>query len=398
VKAADPVFSKAELTQIFAALKDVPRFAIAVSGGGDSLALMRLALEWRSGPGGIIALTVDHALRPGSAAEAARVSQWCQALGIEHHTLHWQHEKLNTGLQAKARVGRYDLLSAWCQQHKIPALLTAHTVEDQAETVAMRQNRTTSPRSLAGIWPETDWNGVQVLRLLLAQTRAKLRQYLTSINQTWLEDPSNANTAFERVRVRNAKPSSSLADIATTSQIAITTAQNNARMWMAAELTIAATGMLQFAPQALTALDPLAQDEALHHLITMSGGTVPERSRRTALLGWLNSAQSGRRTLGGALFSKRKRHIFVTREAARIAASPQLLHDPLPILWDKRFSISGPSGSSVTSMNTIKHMKRLLEIPAAVWSGLPVVTRGPEVLAYPQGLNHPQVKIEFIKK
>jgi tRNA(Ile)-lysidine synthase len=398
VKAAEHFHSQDELTQIFAALKDVPHLAIAVSGGGDSMALLRLALQWRGTPEGLIALTVDHRLREASTAEAQQVGQWCKALGVEHHTLPWLHEAIASALQAKARTARYDLLSAWCAQHNVPALITAHTVEDQAETVAMRQRRTSSPRSLAGIWPETEWQGIRILRPLINQTRDNLRDYLASIGQDWMEDPSNSNDVFERVRIRKAKPDTSLAEIATASQAAIIIARQIAQTWLASELTIAATGMMQFAPTAFAGLDPLAQDEVLLRLISLGGGAVPELSRRKSMLAWLNTREIGRRTLGGALFSKRLRNILVAREPARIVASPRGLNATHPILWDQRFHIIGPEGSSVVSMSSFKHLKRLTQIPAHVWAGLPVVSRGQDILAYPDGLTHPDVKIEFIKK
>ncbi len=398
MKVAEQAFSPDDLTQIFAALGDVPCFAIAVSGGGDSMALLRLALRWRGTRKGLIALTVDHHLRDASAAEAEQVSHWCNALSVEHHIINWQHNVVTSAIQAKARTARYDLLCAWCNEHEVPALLTAHTIEDQAETVAMRQRRTSSPRSLAGIWPETKWNGIRILRPLLGETRARLRNHLLTLGQDWLEDPSNTNPAFERVRVRNTGPSPSLADLAIRSQAAITTAQTESQRWITTELVIAATGMMQFAPQAFAALSPLAQDEVLLTLLTSSGGTVPELSRRTTLIAWLVTPQLGRRTLGGVLFAKRQRQILVARESARIDAAPCYLNDPQPILWDRRFRISGPRGSSVTSMSAIKGMKRFRDIPAMVWTGLPVISLENEVLAFPHGPSHQDVKIEFIKK
>ena len=133
-------------------------------------------------------------------------------------------------------------------------------------------------------------------------------------------------------------------------------------------------------------------------LLTSSGGTVPELSRRTTLIAWLVTPQLGRRTLGGVLFAKRQRQILVARESARIDAAPCYLNDPQPILWDRRFRISGPRGSSVTSMSAIKGMKRFRDIPAMVWTGLPVISLENEVLAFPHGPSHQDVKIEFIKK
>ena len=152
----------------------------------------------------ISVLTVDHGLRPEAAAEAVKVAEWCARLGLEHHTLRWEGTKPKTGLQAKARAARYDLLSAWCKANGVTYLLTGHTMDDQAETVLMRQQRTDTAESLAGIWETAVWDGVKVFRPLLGQSRADLRAYLASLGQPWIDDPSNSDTRFERVRVRQA--------------------------------------------------------------------------------------------------------------------------------------------------------------------------------------------------
>jgi tRNA(Ile)-lysidine synthase len=398
VKAAENPFSTDKLTQIFAPLEGVPHIAIAVSGGGDSMALLGLALQWRGSGVGLTALTVDHALREASADEAVQVARWCQDLGVPHHTLSWQHDVITSAVQAKARIARYELMANWCKAGNVPVLLTAHTIEDQAETVAMRQQRTKSEKSLAGIWPETQWNGIRVLRPLLGQQRATLRQFLEAIGQSWLEDPSNGNIGFERVRIRRDAPPVQLAEIASASQSAITAARSVAEEWIKAELTIAPTGMINFAPPSFAALTPLVQDEVLLHLIALGGGASPELARRKALVAWLISTEAGRRTLGGVIFSKRKRQILVLREPARIAAAPRNLGGAHPILWDQRFHVTGPEGSTVSSMNAFKLLKRIAEIPAMVWAGLPVVSRGEEILGTVHGHLHPDVKIEFIKK
>ncbi|MDE2385592.1 MAG: tRNA lysidine(34) synthetase TilS [Alphaproteobacteria bacterium] len=400
MKAAEPAFPPHHLKDIFAPVAQAqgPRFAIALSGGGDSMALLRLALLWRNTPREIVALTVDHGLRQGSDAEALQVKDWCALLGIEHHTLAWQHGPLASGLQAKARQARYDLLTAWCAAHGVDLLLTAHTAEDQAETVAMRQARTASPRSLAAIWPETQWNGIRILRPLLAERREALRGLLRNLHQPWAEDPANRNESFERVRIRASTPPLTLAALAAASQAEITAARAAAAHWLETSITIAATGMLQFTAAGFAALTPLVRDEVLLQMISLAGGSAPDLAKRKTLTAWLCASEAGRRTLGGVLFAKRKRDVIVAREAARIATGEAPLSPTHPILWDQRFHITGPEGSSVTSMNACKQLKRIAEIPAAVWAGLPVVRLGHEVLAFPQGASHPQVKIEFSKK
>jgi tRNA(Ile)-lysidine synthase len=179
---------------LFALLNDVPRVALAVSGGSDSMAMLVLTAEWvkaKKNPSAIIVLTVDHGLRDASIGEARQVREWCTALGLCHEILTWENQKPATGIQAKARQARYDLMTAWCVQNHVPVLLTGHTADDQAETVLMRKSRTSSAASLAGIWPERDWNGVRVVRPLLNLRRQDLRNFLRSMIPAMMMCASN---------------------------------------------------------------------------------------------------------------------------------------------------------------------------------------------------------------
>lgn len=370
MKAAPRKLSAARVKRLLKPLDGIPKVAIAVSGGGDSLALFRLVASSR---GDVAALTVDHGLRIEAAQEARQVASWCRDLGIGHHILKWNHAGVASGLQAKARAARYDLMSEWCLKHGATVLLTAHTADDQAETVAMRSLRTSSDKSLAAIWPETNWNGIRIMRPLLSVTRAELRDHLTAIGQDWIEDPSNRDPKFERVRIRSDAPSLALAEAATTAQRKIRGAQAKAISWANKHVTIAPSGMITFPPRALASLANTAHDECLLLLLAKLGGAMPERARRNALLQWLSSGDSGRRTLGGALFAKRKNEIIIAREPGRIDATPLELSPHANILWDKRFLASGPEGSTITSKASIKSLKRFEDIPAFVDAGLPVI-------------------------
>ena len=157
-------FTKQDCEKLFAALRGERHIAVAVSGGSDSMALLRLAEQWSQHQIKISVLTVDHGLRPEAAAEAVKVSEWCAPLGLEHHILRWEGSpKPKTGLQAKARAARYDLLSNWCKANGVAYVLTGHTMDDQAETVLMRQQRTDTAESLAGIWETAVWGGVKIV-------------------------------------------------------------------------------------------------------------------------------------------------------------------------------------------------------------------------------------------
>lgn len=183
------------------------KIAVAVSGGADSFALLHLTKEWAQAHNvGILALTVDHGLRAESAAEAQIVAAWCSANGIAHQTLHWHDEKPATALQATARKMRRKLLCAACVEHGIEHLLMGHQADDQAETLLMRLQRGSGLKGLRVMHPFTRHkpSGVAILRPLLEHSRASLRQYCIDNALPFIDDPSNENTAFERVRLRRA--------------------------------------------------------------------------------------------------------------------------------------------------------------------------------------------------
>ena len=140
----------AEVDQTLAPLARYASLALAVSGGPDSLALLHLSAGFarRHALAAPVALTVDHDLRPGSRAEAEIVGAIAQGLGVQHAMLTWRHGPIDGAMQARAREARYDLMAAYCTAHDIPALVTAHHLDDQAETVLFRIIRGTGPHGL----------------------------------------------------------------------------------------------------------------------------------------------------------------------------------------------------------------------------------------------------------
>lgn len=181
------------------------RLGVAVSGGPDSLALLLLACAAR--PGNVEAATVDHKLRPGSAKEAKMVAEVCKALEIPHATLDaaWKR-KPQTGIQERARAERYRLLGGWLTDRGLDDLLTAHHLDDQAETFLMRLNRGAGARGLAGMRPLAPVPGghARLLRPLLGWRRSELSKICEDAGLAPSEDPSNSDEQFERVRVRKA--------------------------------------------------------------------------------------------------------------------------------------------------------------------------------------------------
>lgn len=176
-------------------------YVVAVSGGGDSLALALLLKQWAGGAR-VLALTVDHGLREGSRAEAEQTGETLKKHGIEHRILTWEGDKPATHIQERARQKRYELLAAACRAENIPVLMVAHNAEDQAETFWMRLAHGSGLDGLAGMAASRDFEGVRVLRPLMGFTRAALREVCKKYGAAWAEDPSNENEKFLRVRLR----------------------------------------------------------------------------------------------------------------------------------------------------------------------------------------------------
>lgn len=182
----------------FALPKTAP-VAVAVSGGGDSMALA--ALMAAAGYD-VLALTVDHGLRGGSRAEAEEAGKILARKKIAHRILSWQGDKPATHIQEKARAARYDLLLSACRAEKISTLAVAHNLEDQIETFWMRLAHGSGLDGLAAMSASRDAGDVKIIRPLLGFSRARLRDYCRAQDVGFIDDPSNGDEKFLRVRLR----------------------------------------------------------------------------------------------------------------------------------------------------------------------------------------------------
>ena len=208
---------------------------LAVSGGPDSLALLILAAEAR--PGMVEVATVDHSLRADGRAEAEQVAALCESLGVPHQilTVDWP-DPPETAIQERARAARYRLLTAWANERGLSGLLTAHHIDDQVETFFMRLARGSGVRGLAGMRRRITVPGgkLALVRPLLGWRRNKLEEVCAEAGVTPVEDPSNADQRFERVRVRQALADSSWLDPQSIARSAENLAQADAALSWAA--------------------------------------------------------------------------------------------------------------------------------------------------------------------
>lgn len=329
-----------------------PHIAVAVSGGRDSMALCLLAYEWAKQIGGrVCALTVDHQLRPESAAEAVQTNRWLSNHGIEHHVLTWRGPKPTSGVQAAARQARYELMEDWCRQNGVLHLFLGHHKEDQAETVLFRLSHDSGLDGLAGMSAIREQTYIRLLRPFLNISRRHLAAYLQSREQAWIEDPSNTDLKYARTGLRQmiektdntdqnitVEDLTKLANRCARARLALE--ENVARM-MARCCTLDLAGYARLDVALMRTLPSEISLRILSRAIRCIGGKPfgPKQSPLERLHQVVINEQLRRsRTLGGCLLSSRDGELFVFREQRHLPA-PQKIDPGKPVLWDDRFSI-----------------------------------------------------------
>lgn len=320
------------------------RIGVAVSGGGDSIALLLLMAGLSSETNITVeAITVDHGLREGSAEEAEFVQQTCKGLSVPHAIARWGAWNKAGNLQAAAREARYRLIAEWAQRRELDVVCIGHTQDDVAETFLMRLGRESGVDGLARMQSGFERNGVQFLRPLLDVSRDDLREFLKGRDQTWREDPSNENDAFGRVRARRALKvlddiglsASALAQVAGNMSDAKATLQE-ATAQFAGSAVIEDAGDLLIDPAKFRHETVELRRRLLSAmLVWMVPSDYPPR--RSALAE-LDAAILDERTfsIGGCLVFSKAKEIRVSREYN--AVRDLIEHSPN---WD-RWIISGP--------------------------------------------------------
>ncbi len=373
-----------------------PRLAVAVSGGADSMALALLAAAWAAAAGGTLtALTVDHRLRPAAAEEAAQVAAWLGARGIAHRTLRLDTPLPPRSVQAAARTARYRLLEAWCAEAGVLHLLLAHNREDQAETLLLRLARGSGLDGLAGMAPVAERTSCRLLRPLLGVPRARLEATLLEAGQDWIEDPSNRDPAYLRVRLRRAE--ALLAEAGLNSARLAATAVRLGRARTALEAGVATVlaraalvhpaGFVRLDPAALMAAPEEIGLRALAAVLALVGGALypPRLERLERLYRALPEGVGSGRTLGGCRLLAQRGRLLVCREPAAVAP-------PVPALpgvvvhWDGRFCLylptAAPEGLSLGALGAAK-LDVVPALPAVARAGLPALRDDRSVAAVP---------------
>jgi tRNA(Ile)-lysidine synthase len=332
------------------------------------MAMMHLVARWcdllGTARAKVTVLTVDHRLRPGSEAEARLVAASASALGFASHILAWDADKPQTAVQSAARAARYALLTDTCKTLGIPALLTAHTLDDQAETFVMRLKRGSGLNGLAGIPLETSLHGVSIIRPLLAFRKSTLVRHLKECGQPFVDDPSNDSPRFERGRLRPTMRALQKAGVS------------------AAAMALSARRL----QRCRTAFDALVQRDINHALAVSPLGELrlpsvlymnaPEEMQVRYLaamlqlmrgeaftlnLSKLETAASllhtdgDRITLAGCLAVRESDSICVAREVGRMGENGLILEPGGSAVWDNRYRVtldsSAPSPVNVRELS-----------------------------------------------
>jgi len=373
--------------------KDTP-FAIAFSGGGDSTALVHALKDH---PQARHVYIVDHDLRAGSKAEARAAMAVAVKCGYDAKILKWNHNSPETAIQEKARSARYDLMGQACRKEGIEYLLSAHSEDDQAETLLMRYDRMTDWRGAAGmaeltygaIWPQLAT--VNIVRPLMGVSREALRDYNRSHNLTWTEDPSNENRDYTRIRARDylkARPAlrSTLLKTADKMREALDTEKSMLRSQLSQLGRVDENGIIYLTQAPLPEL-------MFHCLRCASGqGAMIDRAKIKSLLSRMRRPSFKSATLGGAMVAKHKSGFIICRDPVAAKGRQDSHHQrrdirrklslrlsDTPRIWDGRFLVTGPKHRSYmgavyhNSESLIKeHREALKAIPLPARPTLPV--------------------------
>lgn len=349
---------------LFGGLEPQGIVIVAVSGGSDSMALLLLAHAWAlESEATLHAVTIDHGLRPEAAAEAAFVASVCEGLGIDHTTLAWEGMKPPAGLADAARRARYALIEEFALDIGGDLIVTGHTADDQAETVHMRLARdkgseggselSSLGRGLAGMSPLSILPGGTLLaRPLLGVTRAALRGYLASFPQSWVEDPSNDDPAYERVRVRRllaGDPELRARLLRLCEAMArwrtVLSRDTAALLSRHAVLKPGQVFRFDLAPAMAAPLPVLVH--AVQVLLAAAGGAeqLAPRRRVEALIAGFAGGDTGRMTLAGAVIERDGDGLRLYRETRNLES---FFVDPgETAIWDGRMEITNGGRSRI---------------------------------------------------
>jgi tRNA(Ile)-lysidine synthase len=358
-----------------------PALGIAVSGGADSMALAILARNWTAQRGGsVLALTVDHGLRPASADEARITVERLMGLGVPTRLLPISTLKHGAALADRARTLRYAVLMDACREAGVLHLLLAHHAADQVETLAMRVLRGTQTQGLAGMSALRETTSLRLLRPLLEVEPARLRDFLTAFGIGWVEDPSNQDRRATRPRLRQHLAPHTWDKTGLTQAIgAVARLRSREEIETATELASRAT----IRPEGFALLSPgRIGSAALGSLVRTVGGMgYPASPDQISDL----AAQPKPATVAGVRIMPAGRFgngWLILREEAAIAEPVGAVPD---MIWDNRFRVIGHHAGTMIGKLGVDAVRFRggSDLPSAVLRTLPALRIGKVLAAVP---------------
>ena len=407
----DPI-SFEHLQKCFSSFSQQDHIGLAISGGPDSMALLLLVDRWRTARvkarqkvPELVLFTVDHGLRDTAAQECALVMERAAKLGHEGEVLRWdwQGEPPETRVQEQAREIRYQLLAAACHSRGIKCLLTAHHLDDQAETFLMRLARGSGVDGLGAMTRESRHYGLQLVRPLLAFPKAVLLEELRIAGWQYVTDPSNKDLRFERVRMREHREqfealglsARMIALSAERLQRARAALERGCERFLTDNALISDYGTARIDQLALADAPDEIGVRALAKVLRICGGRSedPNMARLERLLEKLKDDFSTNRTLAGCRLIAKGDFWLIVREAGRIVERQKPLVPGGCMFWDARYIICADSDVPDTievgplllmsSLLDDKAQKKLHKLPKEAIASLLVLWEKGEVLAVP---------------
>ncbi len=326
------------------------RILVAISGGSDSTGLL-LALAEALEPTpntkiSLCAVTVDHALRTESADEAQQVAALCRSIDIPHTTMIWRGKKPSAGIMAAARDARYTLLADAADSLAADVIVTGHTADDQRETLAMRRERSEQPSTGIAdlvLFDRRLW----VARPLLGCQREAIRDYLRAKHVGWLDDPSNDDPKYERVRMRSrlAEEVETVSPWEGAGELRASVSASAAR-WLDQYFVLHSPFVGQIVSAGLTA-ERYVLDYAIARLAAVFGGQAFPLGRKQMddVQALIEGGQPGRTTAGRVVFDLRRDGLFLVRESRGI---PSLtLERGARDVWDGRLLVENSAHEEI---------------------------------------------------
>lgn len=338
--------------------------AVALSGGGDSLALSLIAADWsKVRRRRLLILTVDHGLRAESAAWTRACAATADRLGADFQALAWEGDKPATGLPAAARSARHRLIADAARAAGAKVILMGHTASDRLEAAAMRQAgaSTPSPREWtpSPTWPQG--RDLFLLRPMLSQTRAEIRAWLAERGETWIEDPANEDPRFARARAR-ASLTGDETDTVLSAPI---------RAGLALATADLAGGLAT--PRALLRGAPAAF-LAVACLCAAGTARPPRGDRLKRLADVLRGERDLTATLAGARIEGDQRDVRFLRDPGRAGLEILSLAAGQTAVWDGRFEITTDRPIVVQAL--VGHAASLSPASRSALQRLPAGARG----------------------